>query len=405
VVRFLAPIWLVFWAGQAWGAVGGADKGDQALMQGQAIEAKASIFGGEKFPAIDFVDKDLVRRALGSYSFAVRYFDAEWREVKQPGAPGRYGALVEVRFPSGIWDRRELTLFDVGKSYAPAKDPYRASIQFPQAFGLPANIGATEAWNVEMDLNSVFEQAGRRDDAAFVASLHDIAADPVRFRGFETTRVNDMWWQELEKRQGLEVPYRKMVRLPEGYAQAPGKKWPLILFLHGSGQRGDDLAKLKGWGPAGYADQGHPLPCIVVTPQCLRRARWNPELLVKMLDEVEKTYRVDPSRLYLTGLSMGGVGVVDLAATYPGKFAALACLSGREDPDIAPRLHQIPCWFFHGADDEVVPARYSVALAAALKAAGGPVKVTLLPGVGHGDWDKVYAKPELYAWMMGYRLR
>jgi predicted peptidase len=101
---------------------------------------------------------------------------------------------------------------------------------------------------------------------------------------------------------------------------------------------------------------------------------------------------------------MGGIGAIDLAAAYPGKFAALAPLSARENPEIAPRLREIPTWLFHGTIDDVVATQYSVDLSAALKKLGGPVKLTLLPDVGHGGWEKVYADPQLYAWFLQYHL-
>jgi predicted esterase len=381
-------------------------KARQALVDAQVVAASPSVFAGDQFPKIDFVNKDLIRRALGPYTLSVRYFAADWSEVTQPGAQGRYGALVKIDFPDGISDTRQLTLFHTAKDYSPAKDPYVVSLHFPSEFGLPAGIGEKESWNVGKYVNDTFDAARAKTDdyALFLAALHDIASDPARFRGYEFWRVDNMWWQELEKRQGMEIPYQKTVRVPEGYDQSPTKKWPLILFLHGSGERGDDISILKRWGPGGYEDAGHPLPFIIVTPQCRKRERWNPSLLVPLLAEIGKNYRVDTSRIYLTGLSMGGIGVVDLAAAYPKKFAALACLSGREDPEIAPRLHGIPAWFFHGADDETVPARFSVELAEALRKQGGPVKLTLIPGVGHGQWDKVYADPALYAWFLQYQL-
>jgi predicted esterase len=387
-------------------AAGESVKKNQALVETQSVTADPSVFAGDKFPPIDFINKDLLRRALGPYTLTVRFFDADWKEVTAPRAEGRYGAAVEIHFAGGESDVRHLTLYHVGPGYSPTRDPYRSTIKFPQALSLPSNITETESWNVNKYINDTFEEARQNDEyyAAFLAALHDADMDPASLRGFEYIRIDNIWWQELEKRQGWEIPYQKLVRLPDGYEQSGNKKWPLILFLHGSGERGDDLAILKPWGPASYADQGHPLPFIVVTPQCRKRERWDPRLLVAMLEEIEKTCRVDPSRIYLTGLSMGGIGAIDLAAAYPGKFAALAPLSARENPEIAPRLREIPTWLFHGTIDDVVATQYSVDLGAALKKLGGPVKLTLLPGVGHGGWEKVYADPQLYAWFLQYHL-
>jgi predicted esterase len=377
----------------------------QGLVDAQVVAAAPSVFDGDQFPAIDFINKDLVQRAIGPYNLKVRFFDSAWREVTAPATPGRYGALVEIKFADGVSGVRHLTLFRTTGDYAPARDPYHASLTFPEAFAIPAAVAQSESWNVDEYANDSLELARQSDPgfAVFVAALHDIAADPARFRGFEFYRIDDMWWQELEKRLGLAKPYPRLVHLPEGYAQAPEKKWPLILFLHGSGERGDDLDVLKTEGPGAYADKGHPLPFLVVTPLCPNDESWTPALLWNLLQEIEKSYRVDSSRIYLTGLSMGGIGAIELAATYPGEFAAMAPLSSREDPEIALRLQHIPTWFFHGSDDDIVPTRYAEEMAAALKKEGGPVKLTILPGVGHGGWDDIYANPELYAWFLRYR--
>jgi predicted esterase len=378
----------------------------QALMEYLQLTASPSVFDGDSFPKIDFPNKDAVLETVGPYTLHTRFFDDGWNEVTQPKAPGRYGAIVEAHFTDGTFKVSYVTLFHTTKKYVPAQDPYKASIHFPQAFSLPASLATQQEWNIDHyvndDLRPVLEQSASY--AIFLAALKDLAADPDRFHGYECLRIDNMWWNELEKRQGLAKPYEKIVRLPEGYDQTPEKKWPLILFLHGSGERGSDIGTLKKWGPGAYADGGHPLPFIIITPQCRKDHRWNPELLMQLLDEVTKTDRVDTSRIYVTGLSMGGIGSFDLAAAYPGKFAALACLSGRENPDIIARLHDIPVWLFSGTADDIVPSRYTVELAEALKKKGESVKLTLIPNEGHGGWDKVYSNPELYTWFLQQKL-
>jgi predicted peptidase len=232
--------------------------------------------------------------------------------------------------------------------------------------------------------------------AVLVAALHDIAADPARWHGFRIWVVEDAWWAELHRHLGENQDYPHLTYLPDGYGKDQ-RTWPVILFLHGSGERGTDLKTVMKWGPATYAKSGHPLPFIIITPQCPDDDWWDPARLMRLLDEVAATYRVDPKRIYVTGLSMGGYGTLDLAATYPDKFAAIAPLSGGEDPDLADRLKTVPAWFFHGDDDRTVPTRYSTDLVAALQKLGAPVKLTVYPGVGHGGWDKTYGDPNLYA--------
>jgi predicted peptidase len=170
--------------------------------------------------------------------------------------------------------------------------------------------------------------------------------------------------------------------------------------LHGSGERGADLNKIKNKGPLDYINKGHPLPFIVITPQCPSDEWWDSARLVRLIDQVAAANRVDPKRIYVTGLSMGGFGSFDLAASYPDKFAAIAPLSGGENPAIAERLKKMPTWIFHGDEDGVVPARYSVDIFHAMQKLGAPVKLTVYPGVGHSGWDTTYDDPEFYAWLL-----
>ena len=372
------------------------------LFQHQPVLADHPIFDGDSFPKIDFLNKDLIKAALGSYSLTIRFFDAGWNEVQKPTAPGRYGAYVQIHFPNGAADTRHLTLFKTAVPYIAAKDPYRAVIQYPAAFGVSKELVESEQWNSENFIDGLIEGASHEDVnyAVFVAAMHDIAADPTRWHGFNYWRVEDEWWAVLDVKVGLPQDYQRLVALPKDYDQKPTDRWPLILFLHGSGERGDDLNVLKQWGPGGYIGQGHPLPFIVVTPQCPVREWWSPEKLSRLIDQIEASYRIDPKRIYVTGLSMGGYGTFDLAATYPERFAAIAPLSGGENPEIAERLKTVPTWIFHGMEDNVVPTRYSVDIADRMKAIGAEVKLTLYPGVGHGGWDKTYADPTLYAWFL-----
>jgi predicted esterase len=387
-------------------AAGDDSKQRLQLIQDLPIVTSPCVFSGDRFPPVDFAAKDLVQRAFGTYRLTVRYFSADWKEVDRPAADGRYGAWVTIQFQDGSKDSRGTTLYRVGSDYSAAKDPYLVTLRFPKSFLFPPSLAESQTWNLNYFVNDLIQD--RRDqsdyEASMLASMHDLANDPERFRGFELLRINNIWWQELAKLQGWLVPYQKIVTMPPGYESAPDKKWPLIIFLHGSGERGDDLSVLKGKGPAGYVDSGHPLPFIVVSPLCPRHDRWNPDLILNVVTGMEKTYRIDPARIYLTGLSMGGSGTIDTVAAYPGKFAAIASLSGREDPGIAFRIRHEPAWFFHGEDDEANPARNTVELVEALKAEKAPVKFTLIPGEGHGGWDKVYANPALYTWFLDQHL-
>jgi len=369
------------------------------MIKSQPLVADPAIFDGDAFPKIDFLNKDLVEAAIGPYSLQIRFFDAGWKQVAVPGAPGRYGALVEFRAGDGMACERHLTLFKTPHPYQPAKDPYDVTIRFPAPFDLPS--GSEEQWNISNWVGGNLENMARRDQsgAVLVAALRDLAADPARWHGFNVWRIDDDWWAELQKRLGASQEYPHLTYLPDGYDKDQ-RAWPLLLFLHGAGERGNNLDRIKNAGPLVYIHQGHPLPFIVVSPQCPEDEWWNPERLMHLIDEVSAANRIDPKRIYLTGLSMGGYGTWDLAARYPGKFAAIAPVAGGETPGIAERLKGMPTWVFHGSEDDVVPTRYSLDIVQAMQKLGAPVKLTIYPGVGHGGWDKTYTNPELYSWFL-----
>ena len=196
-----------------------------------------------------------------------------------------------------------------------------------------------------------------------------------------------------------------LLSLPPGYEADAAKKWPLIVFLHGAGESGSDLDKVKIHGPpkliaAGSFDH----PCIVVSPQCPGRG-WNADMLGALIDDICRQYRVDEDRIYLTGLSMGGFGTWALAAARPERFAAIAPICGGGNPVDAIKLRGLPIWVFHGEKDNVVPLAASQAMVTALEALGQKdnVKFTIYPGVGHDSWTATYDDPEFYRWLFAQK--
>lgn len=178
------------------------------------------------------------------------------------------------------------------------------------------------------------------------------------------------------------------------------RPWPLMIFLHGSGERGDDISLVKTHGPPKIVEQDKNFPFMLVSPQCPANRWWNPGELKLLIDEVCHHHRVDPQRIYLTGLSMGGYGTWEMAMHYPELFAAVAPICGGGDPDNACRLKNIPVWAFHGGEDHVVLPKKSEEMVEAVKACGGAVKYTLYPEAGHDSWTETYDNPDLYQWFL-----
>jgi predicted peptidase len=199
--------------------------------------------------------------------------------------------------------------------------------------------------------------------------------------------------------------------LPQGYAESE-QRWPLILFLHGAGERGADISKVTIHGPPKRVKAHPDFPFILVSPQCPEEEIWSRDILLGLLEEVMKNNKVDATRVYLTGLSMGGYGTWDLGMSHPEKFAAIVPICGggdyltmllaaREKPEV---LRTLGIWAFHGAKDPVVPVSESERmLDFARKQGVKDVKLTVYPEALHDSWTQTYDNPELYTWMLEHR--
>lgn len=178
---------------------------------------------------------------------------------------------------------------------------------------------------------------------------------------------------------------------------------PTIIFLHGAGERGSNLEDVKRHGVAKIVEEQPDFPFIVISPQCPPDEYWSVQLLSILLDEAISLYPIDPDRVYLTGLSMGGYGTWHLAAAEPQRFAAIAPICGGGNPSAVRKLKNLPAWAFHGARDNVVPLKESEIMVSALKAGNGNVKFTLYPDADHDSWTQTYNNPELYEWFLQHR--
>jgi predicted peptidase len=208
--------------------------------------------------------------------------------------------------------------------------------------------------------------------------------------------------------QGSDGEAKYVVFIPHDYNGS--KAYPLILFLHGAGETGSDGEKQVkvGLGPA-IKKREKAFEFIAVFPQSQKRNwRANSEdgkRALAILDEVQKTYKVDGKRVYLTGLSLGGFGTWSMATAEPQRWAAIVPICGGGNTKDATKIKDIPCWCFHGDADKAVKVEMSRAMIKALKDAGASPRYDEYPGVGHNSWDRAYATPELYEWLLQQKLK
>ena len=196
----------------------------------------------------------------------------------------------------------------------------------------------------------------------------------------------------------VKVKMGYLLSLPKDYAKKD--KWPLLLFLHGSGERGDDLALVAKHGPPKLIAAGKEFPFIVVSPQCPKEKTWEAFELTVLLDSLEKKLRVDSDRIYVTGLSMGGAGTWKLAASSPQRFAAIAPICVGGDTNASRRLAALPTWVFQGAKDSARSVEQFHAMIDALRKSGGTPRSTLYPDAGHDAWSETYSNPAFYEWLL-----
>ena len=193
-----------------------------------------------------------------------------------------------------------------------------------------------------------------------------------------------------------------LVYTPKNYKSKD--KHPLIIFLHGMGERGTNIDNIKKHGPPKICESMRGFEFIAVSPQCLKddkgKGWWNTADLNLLYDYILENYKVDKDRIYLTGLSMGGFGSWAWAASNPDKFAAVAPVCGGGNPKQAKKYGKLPIWAFHGDKDTVVAYNKSVEMVEAIKKEGGNAKLTTYKGVGHNSWTQAYNEKELYKWFL-----
>jgi predicted peptidase len=242
---------------------------------------------------------------------------------------------------------------------------------------------------------------------------------PTPARGEERTAGPEFEKRTFKGEGGLTLLYRLVRPVENPKADAKATKHPLLVLLHGAGERGDDNEAQLKWGKE-YMISAAKAGCYVIAPQCPKEQTWAAfrlpadgsepkqtepnKLVIELVAAAQKEFAdIDSSRLYLTGLSMGGYGTWDIIQRQPDTFAAAIPICGGGNTAKAERMKSTPIWAFHGDKDQAVPVDLSRKMVDAVKKAGGTVKYTEYPGVDHNSWSKAYADPELLKWMLEQR--
>jgi predicted esterase len=206
--------------------------------------------------------------------------------------------------------------------------------------------------------------------------------------------------QQTEQKFVQQTSY--LLYLPDGYSNDTTQRWPLLLSLHGAGEVGTDIEKVKVHGPAKLIARGKKFPFIVVSPQSQQNG-WKADQLHELLLEIKKKYRVDNERVYVTGLSMGGFGTWELALKYYSEFAAIVPICGGGDASEIWKLRHMPVWCFHGAKDPIVSLSFSQRMMKELEKDNFSSKFTVYPEAYHDCWTETYSNDSLYSWLLAQK--
>lgn len=199
---------------------------------------------------------------------------------------------------------------------------------------------------------------------------------------------------------GSAPPFQYLIAFPPDYDQARKAPWTAVFFFHGSGERGINIEMVSRNGPPRRIEDGASYPAVVISPQCSGRW-WNAADLEGFIEEMVTTWNLSRADLRLTGLSMGGYAVWELAVRHPERYSRIVPICGAGRPELAYRLKNLSVWAFHGALDETVPVSGTTDMVKALEAEGGRPRVTIYPDLAHDSWTRTYEDPEVEDWLFG----
>lgn len=211
--------------------------------------------------------------------------------------------------------------------------------------------------------------------------------------------------QEIKAELNKEVKKIEKISYILDYPQKTKGNVPLIVFLHGSGERGNNLELVKAHSPFTYKNLIKE-PVAILAPQCPANSWWDTETLYQLIREIQSKYKIDASRIYITGLSMGGWGTWKLAMEHPEMFAAIAPVCAPSDRVMeanADQFKNLPIKIFHGGNDDIVSPINSINMYQAVKKVNPTASLTIFPDDNHNSWDSTYSDPKFYEWMLSQK--
>ena len=367
------------------------------------VRAESSIFSGTALPRILL---EVASDTIAPARIETQYFDSRGNVATEALLPGRYGAVVKISSPRERPIYRYLTLYKTPTPFDWNGVPVHFHMELPASLGAGPHIPLNQQQIADDTLKDILRQSAESSSqlatmlAGWSEEQSDLAATNFQLR-------DQKYWAKIKQKIGVgNLPC--LIHFPSDYeATKKIKRFPVILFLHGSGEAGDgfdELPRVQSNGLGKMLATGNELPkdfpFSVLMPQCPPNEPWSPYELNRLLDDVVQKYPVDTRRIYLTGLSLGGYGVWDLATEFPERFAAIAPVCGGGDPARANRLKDIPIWIFHGEDDPTVPVSEAQTMIAAMAGIGGNIRSTIYPKTSHDSWTKAYREKDLYDWFL-----
>ncbi|MCL2700789.1 MAG: alpha/beta hydrolase-fold protein [Phycisphaerae bacterium] len=391
------------------------------------------VFAGENLPQCGFKQPMLADILSGfNYTIKTRYFDADAKPVEKADKPGRYGAVVEIT-ALGETKTRFFTLYRVADGNALNWGTWGGTnlrVRFenmPEGFGVNPKVWTDDPSRIFGSEFKWFLRGSLDSEGFFAAMLsglselpEDVIAGQVPLRPSQSSDASHHAYVVKLKQAISDKPvYPYIMIKPKTYDTDTAKRWPLLVHLHGAGGRHLPLETLWREGANSQAWIREDSPFIVVSPLCPENEWWQPAAVMSLVDQLIATMRVDPDRVYLTGISMGGFGTWNTAASYSDRFAAIVPLCGGMDPEQAVWLKDMPIWAFHGDADNIVPVEYTRGPINRLREANGKtngetagkadgdtgvphIKYTEMPGVDHFI-GHVYNNREIYDWLLQQR--